>query len=88
MNARERRTIRIGVIIGTLVGLMGCSEQASNLQGAGHSATVGSGVDPTLDSSRSLIVASPAYDMAAYARAAGTETSWPSGNTRAVSCLP
>ena len=36
MNARERRTIRIRVAIGTIVGLIGCSQQASNLKGAGQ----------------------------------------------------
>ena len=35
VNSRERRTIRIGVMIGTVVGLIGCSEPSSNF-GAGR----------------------------------------------------
>lgn len=42
MNARERRTIRIGVAIGTVVGLIGCGQRPSNLQGAGHAPTLSS----------------------------------------------
>ena len=51
MNSRERRTIRIGVAIGTVVGLIGCSEPASNLQGAGHAPALSSAHIKSVDSS-------------------------------------
>lgn len=42
MNARERRTIRIGVAIGTIVGLMGCSGRSSDSRGTRQTAAVSS----------------------------------------------
>jgi hypothetical protein len=50
MNSRERRTIRIGVAIGTVVGLIGCGEPAPNLQGARHARALSSAHIKSVDS--------------------------------------
>ncbi|HVT08009.1 MAG TPA: hypothetical protein VHO67_11165 [Polyangia bacterium] len=42
MNARERRAIRIGVAIGTIAGLIGCSERPSDFRGAGQAPALSS----------------------------------------------